>query len=370
MKQKSHLHFFSGVKLNRLLGMGLVLLAAPACTSAFPHHAPAGSAEVPESAKAQEKSIEEWKQSRSQILRTFAFRALERNLTEESQNYLQQACDLDPTDSKSHATLARLFLTENDPKASLAYAQQGMEATPGNLDLSLVYAAALAETDQSGLATEELEKATDWEAIARSPELARAMLLHYASTGGLEEAREFVARMEQTHPNSPYTFAMLGDLFLASGDVANAAEAYMSALELDPNIPTPRIITEELYLNNGNQQDPILMAAISAEEQADYPGAERLYRFLMKSIPENPDVGLGLARVLWHQGRLDEASEAISTFDTSSFEWREHMLVAKIAIGNQDWEVAHSSLLIAIKLRPGLQAGNLLLEHVRQKMAE
>ena len=119
---------------------GALLTLLPACSSAIPHHAQQAEQKrkAEEHVAAQEQSVEEWKQSRSQILRTFAFRALEKNLTEESQSYLQQACDLDPTDVESHATLARLFLTEDDPEASLAYAQQGMESTPGNLDLSLV----------------------------------------------------------------------------------------------------------------------------------------------------------------------------------------------------------------------------------------
>ena len=356
----------------RLLTVGALLAWLPACSSVFPQNDQGDDMQekAEAQAKAQEQSVDEWRQSRSEILRTFAFRALERNLTEESQNYLQQACDLNPKDAQSHATLARLFLTENDPDASLAYAQQGIESTPGNLDLSLVYAAALAETDQGDLATEELERATDWEAIAKSPELARAMLLHYASTGGMEDAREFVEQMQVTHPKNPYTYAMLGDLFLASGDVRNAAEAYMRALNLDPTMPTPRIITEELSLDNDTSVDPILVAAQTAEKNQDYLGAERLYRFLMKSPTGGIEVSIGLARVLWHQQRMDEATTILDEINTSEFGWREHMLIAKIAIGNGDWEQAHSSLLIATKQRPGLKAAELLLTHVVQKMAQ
>ncbi len=354
-----------------LLAAGLMLLL-PACSSAIPHHAQQADSQrqAEAHAEAQQQSVDEWKQSRSQILRTFAFRALERNLTEESQSYLQQACDLDPTDVQSHATLARLFLTENDAEASLAYAQQGMESTPGNLDLSLVYAAALAETDQFDRATEELEKATDWEAIAKSPELARAMLLHYASSGGMEEAREFVEQMQITHPNNPYTYAMLGDLFLAAGDVTNAAEAYMRALNLDPDLPTPRIITEELSLANDSSTDPILVAAQIAEEKQDWAGAERLYRFLGQVPASDVDVKVGLARVLWHQERLEEAITILDDLPASEFTWREHMLLAKIAIGKKDWQKAHGSLMVANQMRPGLKAAELLLTHVKQKLAQ
>lgn len=319
-------------------------------------------------AKAQQTSVEDWADARSEILRTFAFRALEKNLIEEGRNYLQEACDLDPLDTGSHATLARLFLTENDPRSSLAYSERAIELSPGNLDLSLVYAAALAETDQPELATAELEKYTDWQTIAATPELARAMLLHYASTGGLEDAHEFLERMTEHLPDSPYTWAMVGDLFLASGDVRNAAEAYMQALDRDPTIPTPRIISEELGVQASQGIDPVLIAARNAEETDDFAGAERLYRFLQRSKGESAEVQAGLARVLWRQQRFEEANDLVNRMDPSLFTWREHMLVAKIAIGLKDWEAARGALMMAQRERPGLKAAELLLTHVRQEM--
>ena len=321
-----------------------------------------------DSVRAQQGSVEDWAEARSDILRTFAFRALEKNLIEEGRNYLQEACDLDPLDTGSHATLARLFLTENDPRSSLAYSERAIELSPGNLDLSLVYAAALAETDRSELATAELEKYTDWATIASTPELARAMLLHYALTGGLEDAEEFLEKMTEHMPDSPYTWAMVGDLFLASGDVRNAAEAYMQALDRDPNIPTPRVVSEELGLDHAPGIDPVLVAAHQAEEKEDLAGAERLYRFLMRSQGEDPEIHAGLARVLWRQGRYAEAQDLVHAMDPSLFTWREHMLVAKIAIGLKQWDAARASLMLAQRERPGLKAAELLLTHVRQEM--
>jgi tetratricopeptide (TPR) repeat protein len=317
----------------------------------------------------QQSSVEDWKEARSKILRTFAFRALEQNLVEESRNYLQEACDLNQNDVASHATLARLFLAEDDPRASLAYSERGIEATPGNLDLSLVYAAALAETDHLEEATLELERFTDWETIAENPDLARAMLLHYASSGGMEDAQEFVARMAQILPENPYTYAMLGDLFLASGDVKNAADSYIQALERDPSITTPRIISEELGLRGKLGLDPMVAAAQEAERKLDYPGAERLYRFLVSAHPEQTDAHTGLARVLWQQNRLDEAVAALSHVDENLFGWREQMLAAKIAIGQSRWQDAHTALNLARMERPQLKAAELLLTYVRQQMA-
>ena len=321
-----------------------------------------------ETVRAQQATVEDWAEARSDILRTFAFRALEKNLIEEGRNYLQEACDLDPLDTGSHATLARLFLTESDPRSSLAYSERAIELSPGNLDLSLVYAAALAETDQDELATAELEKYTDWATIASTPELARAMLLHYASTGGLENAEEFLRKMTEYMPDSPYTWAMVGDLFLASGDVRNAAESYMQALDRDPTIPTPRVISEELGLEAAIGMDPVLIAARQAEEKEDLSGAERLYRFLMRSKKEDSEVEAGLARVLWRQARYDEAQDLVDDMDETLFTWREHMLVAKIAIGRKDWEAARGALMLAQRERPGLKAAELLLTHVRQEM--
>lgn len=318
--------------------------------------------------RSQQQSVDDWAESRSQILRTFAFRALEKNLVEEGRDYLQEACDLDPSDTSSHATLARLYLTENDPRSSLAYSERAIESSPGNLDLSLVYAAALAEVDEEDLATAELEKYTDWATIAATPELARAMLLHYASTGGLEEAEEFLERMTAHMPDSPYTWAMVGDLFLASGDVRNAAEAYMQALDRDPSIPTPRVVSQALGMDADRTADPVLVAARQSEENDDLAGAERLYRFLLRSPSASDDVRAGLARVLWQQGRNDEAQTLIDEMDSSQFTWLEYMLVAKIAIGQKEWDRARSALLLAQRERPNLKAAELLLAHVSQEM--
>ena len=196
------------------------------------------------------------------------------------------------------------------------------------------------------------------------------MLLHYASSGAMEEAREFVEQMQITHPNNPYTYAMLGDLFLSSGDVRNAAEAYMNALSIDPDMPTPRIITEELSLANDTSMDPILVAATVAEDNQDWPGAERLYRFLGQTPTAGMEVQVGLARVLWHQQRNEEAVAILDQLPAKDFTWREHMLLAKIAIGNKDWEKAHNALVISLQRRPNLKAAELLLTHVRQKMAQ
>ena len=91
-------------------------------------------AEEDKSAHTQQTTVEDWAEARSDILRTFAFRALEKNLIEEGRNYLQEACDLDPLDTGSHATLARLFLTEDDPRSSLAYSERAIELSPGNLE--------------------------------------------------------------------------------------------------------------------------------------------------------------------------------------------------------------------------------------------
>ena len=174
--------------------------------------------------------------------------------------------------------------------------------------------------------------------------------------------------MTEYMPDSPYTWAMIGDLFLASGDVHNAAESYMQALDRDPTILTPRVISEELGLEAAVGLDPVLIAALQAEEKQDLAGAERLYRFLTRSKSESSEVQSGLARVLWRQGRYDEAQALVNGMNATLFSWREHMLVAKIAIGREDWEGARSALLQAQRKRPGLKAAELLLTHVRQQV--
>jgi len=319
----------------------------------------------PDSGSKSPGSISAWRKARGTILRTFAFRALEQGLTEEARNYLSEACDMDPSDTPSHAALARLYLLEGDVTAALAFAQQAVAYNPDDPEINVVYAAALAESDRVPEATRALEKA--WSVNPGNPNFARSLLTHYAATGGDELARRFVKKILKEEDGSAPAWAMAGDLALSEGKLDEATEAYRKALAIDPKIPTPDSITDRLGLMD-RESDPILASARAAEEKDDLLGAERLYRFLAGSKPDDLKIKAGLARVLYRQGKPEEALDTLAQVPVDVRTWRDHFLQAKLDITMGNWVSARGSLLVCLKLRPGFKAAELLLPFVEKQL--
>ena len=314
-----------------------------------------------------ETTTEAWRMKRGQVLRTFAFRALERGLIEEARGYLEEACQLDPTDVESHCALARLFLSEGDSRAAAAYAERAATANPKNPGARLVYAATLAETGQTDEANDQVELA--WERSGHDPALARAMVTHFAADEpNSGAAQTFVKQVLAEHPRDPRSWTAAGDLFLAQGQVDEAAPAYAEAIALDPSVATPRVLESYLGKDMGDV-DPVLAAAVQAERDGDLAGAERLYRFLISSKGHDSHLQAGLARVLWRRGRLESSQAALDSITVEKRSWRDHLLEAKIRFTREDWEGARGSLLLVLELRPELRAAELLLGHVERRMA-
>lgn len=318
-----------------------------------------------EAATAEDKGAD-WRGPRATVLRTFAFRALERGLVEEARRYLQEACEIDPKDAASHAALARLYLTENDARTALAFASRAAEASPDDPEVAIVLAAALAENNQADAATELLERS--WKVNAGDPDFARALLAHYAATGSDALAQRLVTRILDEQPGNALGWTLAGDRFLADGDLEAATEAYRKALELDPSTSLPDSVAERVGRER-RDLDPVLVAALQAEEAGDPVGAERLYRFLARSKPEHTETKAGLARVLLRQGRLDEARTVLSTLPIGARTWREHLLQAEIDLELGNWQAARGSLLVALSQRPGLRAAEILLRAIEERNA-
>ena len=126
----------------------LSLLVAGSCATAPTEDS---TSEVRANGRTQNKQAEEldgkkWNEARGSILRTFAFRALEKGLVEEARQYLTEDCEADGNDVESHAALARLYLAEGDGRSALVFAERASFVAPTDPEIALVYAAALAES--------------------------------------------------------------------------------------------------------------------------------------------------------------------------------------------------------------------------------
>ena len=93
-----------------------------------------------------------------------------------------------------------------------------------------------------------------------------------------------------------------------------------------------------------------------------------MFRFLVQTRPDDWRARSGLARSLWREGRTAEASAILEQVPVAARDWRDHMLSAKIAIHAAAWEGARGNLLVALELRPGLEAAELLLRRVQEEI--
>ncbi|MCH2111798.1 MAG: hypothetical protein MK213_02985, partial [Planctomycetes bacterium] len=301
-----------------------------------------------------------------EVARTFAYRALERGLVEEARGYLQEACEIDPTDLDSFAALARLHLTEGDSRASIAYAEHAATSIPSNFDHQLVYAAALAENNRAEKASTVLASA--WEAGDQGTQTARALLTHYTAAGDQSTAKTFVKTLLAERPEEASIWAVAGDLYLAEGQLEAATSAYQEALDRDPEIATPVVLKWRLGLEH-RDLDPVLAAATTAERKGDFGAAERLYRYLSTTEHQSQQVTCGLARVLWKHGAYSQARTTLHAINVEDRTWQDHLLQAKLDMRQAHWSSAKGALLLALQLRPGLRAAELLLAHTNQQLA-
>lgn len=346
------------------LPLGLILLLG-ACetleSDTYPGQEPRYRVVETEDHPAEDVDTDEWQQSRANVLRTFALRALDQGLIEEARSYLEEACDTNPGDLAAHVTLCRLLLAEGHHESALAYATQARRYHPENPNVKLVLAAAMAENEQERDATRLLEEA--WQDSQHDPELARALLTHYQSLGGEAMAHRFAQDVLDENPDNAQGWALTGDVHLSTGDLDSAADAYQEALDRDPNTPVPYAVSDKLGVERG-LNDPVIASAQGAESAGDLEGAERLYRFLAESRPDDREVNAGLARVLFRMERMEEANRALARISEDDRTWREYLLESKIAISTQQWQQARESLLRTRELRPNTRVVKMLLEHV------
>ncbi|MFT7517313.1 MAG: Tfp pilus assembly protein PilF [Myxococcota bacterium] len=310
--------------------------------------------------------IDGWNTSRGNILRTFAFRALENGLVEEAREYLSEACEINAEDTACHAALARLFLSEGKVTEALAYAERAIVFAPNNPEINMVYAAALAESGQTEKASETLE--STWTAIESDPSFARVILTHYAATGQTEQAQDFVGKMLQEDPKHARSWTTSGDLFLSQGDLEAATEAYRTALDIDPDVNMPEAVRIALDVN-ADGLDPIFSAAQRAEKTGDHVAALNLLRFLTEREPENNQFLLAAAQVYWAQRNTAQAQNYLSRVNITQRNWRGHVLQAKLDIINERFNQARIALMMAARDRDDLRSVELLVKYVDTKIA-
>jgi predicted Zn-dependent protease len=174
--------------------------------------------------------------------------------------------------------------------------------------------------------------------------------------------------MLREDPQHASSWTTSGDLLLSQGDLTAAAEAYRTAINMDPNVDMPESI--RIALNETAAGiDPMFSAAQSAENSGDLDSAINLLRFLIEREPQNELFLMATARVYWAQNNSNQAQNFLSRVSVSKRDWRGHILQAKLDITNKRFTQARTALMMASSDRDGIRSIELLMQYVDSKIA-
>lgn len=232
-----------------------------------------------------------------------------------AQAAFQQAAELEPTLSEARAALAETYFITNDLKQAESEGLAAVRANPDSYGAHRTLARLY--TLQSGLADKSLNRAAADKAVAELGEVLRvhpndaeayALLAElYVATGREKEAVEALrkwttlpASMEgrfyqvvtQGRELSPDSAnARLGEVLLGAGQTAEAVAAIRRAMAIEPDNPR--------YLQ-------LLGEAFEAGGSADQGVIEELKR-VVKQNPSNAGAAQTLARAQARTGNIDDA---------------------------------------------------------------
>jgi tetratricopeptide (TPR) repeat protein len=240
----------------------------------------------------------------------------------EAVGYYQAAIDAQPSDSRSRAALAKIFVLGGAPQRALEVISPGLLDRSDDPDLLAARAAARHELKDDTEAREDAEKAVR---IAPGNENAIGVLAALAlRAGDTERAVSLVSDAVERVPDSIDLRRILGSIYLSTGQPGKAEEQMRKIIALEPREMSPRI---ELARHFAQAHE--LDAAQQVLEQAvrDFPGndtakltliefintqrspeqGERILRAFISREPDNEDLRLALGAARQRAGVPQEA---------------------------------------------------------------
>lgn len=196
------------------------------------------------------------------------------------------ACGSDPDQLVASA---RKYIDANDPKAAVIQLKNALQERPDHAEARFLLGQLNSQAGDYAAAATEFERArkAGYAEDRVVPPLARAML----TTGDAKKVVEGFASVKLSDPAaSGVLSSVLGDAYLAQGDVAAAKQAYEGALAAMP----------------GDERARIGLARIQAGEK-DLDGAKRALAGVLADHPASSDAHALLAAIAIAEGNADEA---------------------------------------------------------------
>jgi tetratricopeptide (TPR) repeat protein len=267
-----------------------------------------------------------------------------------SNTVLQRARQINPLNTDHSANLGRLYRTraelDSDPAQKDAYFEQALQYYEEATSLS-PHAAHL--FDEWGLV--------------------------YFVMGDRPEAiakYEHSLTIDDRYLN---TYLSLGDAYLAMNELSKAQDAYLEALELDPNVPEAHSVLAYLYGKDGRTQEAIsetlqVLAlsnnpsllynsyknlALFYQEQGRLEDGMRAAQEALARAPEKERTSIqGLIAQLEAQGAAPQIDQGL----------QQYLVEGEAALKGQDWPVAEGAYKRALALDPNLVVAHSALAYI------
>jgi Tfp pilus assembly protein PilF len=240
----------------------------------------------------------------------------------EAVDYYQGAVDVQPTDDRARAALAKVYVLAGATQAALQVISPGLLNHPDNPDLLAARAAARHQLKDNGEAREDAERAVK---LAPTNENAIAVLSALALRAGDEAlAVSLVSGAVTKAPASIDLRRILASVYLATGQPVKAEEQMREVIALEPLEMTPRMqlaghfvqaheldeaqrVLEEAVRDLPHRDDVKLALVDFITTQRSREQAEKVLRGFIAREPDNGDLRLGLGMLLQRAGATEEA---------------------------------------------------------------
>lgn len=213
--------------------------------------------------------------------------------------HYQQALKLDPSVSLIYDELTSLYLEVRRPADGAALAEDLLKDNPDNLNarrmLGRIYLQMASGSGRQPKANEEY----------------------------LKKAIEQYQVITQKDPKDAESWVMLGTLYDASNNSADAQKAYATALKLDPDNEDALTKMAEMYASMGDSTKAVQMLrqlteknpsertyrelAQRLEEMSDFKGAAEALKKALELAPDDDRLQRGLADALLESNQFDQA---------------------------------------------------------------
>ncbi|MFQ6616460.1 MAG: tetratricopeptide repeat protein [Fidelibacterota bacterium] len=209
--------------------------------------------------------------------------------------FLRQATDqfetaklIKPEEPKTYKNLVFCYLYTNQPERLSSTIDEALERNPEDAELLIAAAKVLRDEGDSDKTIEYLEKALRLD--PDNVEAARFLAEIYYDQGDKEGAIFAYEKAIREDPDNVDLHFNLGVLYLQIKDYDFAEEEFQKVLALDPE-----------------DWEAILGIGEAYEQMERWEDAEYYYRKSLRFSPDDPILLRAMARVVYRQGRIDEA---------------------------------------------------------------